>query len=275
MITYNNNQTASNLLTFSNVHNIYALDDEILGTNCQITLSFSGSLYTTVTADTQYNITILDETISNVMQPTMATNKRFYISQYNSDTAASVCMALRNCDSLSADFNIILSGTNVVLLAKSIGAKTANMQVVNYTDIPSAYITITVTDGSAYSDLFKSKVYVDIYKGEEDTYVTTLAKNAYTDGCRFDVGSVLATFSNPLETEKYKLKMSTIYTNGGYLELDTKSGTTTVGYVANGSPKYIQMAGTQFLFNDDNTILYNYGGKIEYAVLVPYGTRRL
>ena len=106
-ITYNNLYTPSNVLTFSDVPNILKLEETITGDKGSFSFIFSGNLQSTVSADSQYSVTFLDETVTNVMNPKNAKNKRFYISSDPKSTAVSFAQALRSCPSLVAQFNVV------------------------------------------------------------------------------------------------------------------------------------------------------------------------
>lgn len=274
-ITYNNLSSPSNILTFTEVPNILKLEENITGVKTNITLDFEGNLRQSVTADSQYYITILGETITNVMDASKANNKRFYISGDEDGTAMSVCRALRNCGGLSADFNIIHSGPSVYLTAKTIGAKLQNIQNAIQRNIPSDKLTVSAQDGNAYSVFFESKIDVDIYSGSTSdniNYVTTLEKNWYGNECAFDVSPVLATISEYGETRPYTLNINLIRKDGEWQWLGNVSGNTTIGYHANQSDRYMYAQGVQMLLNKNRGIdgimtLYTYNNVIPYSVL--------
>ena len=68
-ITYNNLSSPSNILTFTEVPNILKISENVTGTKCTIQFSMSNGLRQTVSADSQYYITLFRETITSVMSP--------------------------------------------------------------------------------------------------------------------------------------------------------------------------------------------------------------
>ena len=269
-LTYNNFITPSNLLTFSDVPNILKVKETIVGSKGVFSFIFSGNLQSTVSGDGQYHLTFLDETVTNVMSPSKAKNKRFYISSSPVSTAASFANALRNCPSLSAQFTIEHSDDEVELVARTIGKKWTN--VANYldTNIPSTYLTTTAYDGTAEpSDVYGCKVQVEVYSN--GTYLTQLEKNFYGDECAFDVSPILSTFSEYGKVKPYRFSISTISTGGTYSHRGNISGSTTIGYVANQSDKCKLMSNSSILLNTNRSqVRYAYGATIPYSLL--FGT---
>lgn len=272
------------ILTFSDVHNILQVKEDVYGTKCMIELRPSSSWRSYVSADTQYSLTLFGETITNVMSPSDAKNKKFYIGATQADTAISMCRALRNCGTISADFVITVTTSNedndtVLLTAKTIGRKTYNGFYERST-IPTSVMELYISDGSAdESDgkYINSKIDVDIYQGED--YITTLEKNFYGNECSFDVTPVLATLTEPSseqkeQVKKYSLNISKLAEDGSYSTLGSISGFTTNGFLANQSQKYLPLQ-VQVLSNnkitDRGNILYVYGMTIPFSVLTRVG----
>ena len=136
-ITYNNLYTPSNVLTFSDVPNILKLEETITGDKGSFSFIFSGNLQSTVSADSQYSVRFLDETVTNVMNPKNAKNKRFYISSDPKSTAASFAQALRSCPSLVAQFNVVYNDNTVELQGITYGQKWSNIAHYLDSNIPS------------------------------------------------------------------------------------------------------------------------------------------
>lgn len=273
-IYYNNVENPSDMLTFTDVVNILKVDESISGDKAQYNFVFSGDLRSQVTANTQFYVTFLGETVSNVMNPSDAKNKRFYASGDPSGTAMSFARALRNCPSITADFNVIHSGTTVTVYAKTIGQKWSNISNFIQFNIPSNYLTTSGTDGSAYSVFFGGKIDVDVYSGDSTdnyNYVTTLEKNYYGDECAFDMSPVLSTLSEYGKTNPYQFVLSLFRADGEWQNIGNVSGNTTFGYLANQSDKYIYAFGANFLLNnrrgDNGSILYTYFNRIPFSVL--------
>ena len=284
-ITYNNIETpVENLVTFTELPNILKVTEDVTGTKANIRFLVGSDIAPTVTADSQYFISVLGETITNVMNPSMATNKRFFIANDVNSTAVSIARAFRNCGSLNSQFVITSSSGGVVTLeARNIGA------IWDYSDQNwwrqsnnfSGKIGVIAINGTSYSDFANSKIIVDVYNvdasGQEpDTYVTSLEKNWYGNECAFDVSPVLATMSEFGVSKPYNFKLSRIDASGNYSELGEASGNTVIGYHANQSSDYMYAYGVQMLINksrgDEGSILYVYENNIPFSLL--YGDDR-
>ena len=273
-ITYNNLSSPSNILTFTEVPNILKISENVTGTKCAIQFMMGNNLRQTVSADSQYYITLFGETVSNVMSATEARNKRFYISDDAESTAMSIARALRNCGGLNADFDIFGNGGTVEIIAKTIGKKitTANYLQRN---IPGQYMGVSVQDGNSYSILFNSKIDIDVYDSASvnvSNYITTLEKNWYGDECAFDMSPVLTTFSEYGQTKPYAFVINVFREDGEWQNQGTVTGSTTIGYHANQSDKYKYAQGVQMLLNKNRgtngtMILYTYSNVIPYSVL--------
>lgn len=273
-ITYNNLSSPSNILTFTEIPNILKISENVTGTKCTIQFMMGDNLRQTVSADSQYYITLFGETVSNVMSAAEARNKRFYISDDAKSTAMSIASALRNCGGLNADFDIFGNGGTVEIIAKTIGKKitTANYLQRN---IPAQYMSVSVQDGNSYSILFNSKIDIDVYDSASvnvSNYITTLEKNWYGDECAFDMSPVLATFSEYGQTKPYSFVINVFREDGEWQNQGTVSGNTTIGYHANQSDKYKYAQGAQMLLNKNRgtngtMILYTYNNVIPYSVL--------
>ena len=271
-ITYNGlYEPSSDILTFTEVPNILKVEENISGTKADVNFIFEGNLRQTVTADSQYYVTILGETVTNVMNPSNATNKRFFISGDEDGTAMSFCRALRNCGGLSAQFDIIHNGNEVLLLSKTIGGKGFNSPNAIERNIPSDNLTIEIHEGSAYSVLYNGKIDVDVYSGStqsSDNYVTTLEKNFYGNECAFDMSPVLGTMSDFGITKPYVFRLNLVREDGEWQHLGYVSGNTTVGYLANQSYKYLPTEGVQILLNNNRPMtLYTYDSLIPFSIL--------
>lgn len=274
-ITYNNLTQPSNFVTFTEIPNILSVKEDIRGTKAVINFVFQGDLRSTVSADSQYYITVLGETITNVMNPQKANNKTFYISGDEESTAMQVGRAFRRCGSITADFIVIVDGNEVSLIAKTIGQKGIASPTSILRNIPQANLTVNVADGNAYSILFNSKISVDVYEGnytDNNTYRLTLEKNWYGDECAFDMSPVLATISEFGVTKPYVFGLNAIREDGEFQVLGYISGNTTFGYHCNQSDVYKFASGAQFLLNkrrgENNVMtLYTYDANIPFSVL--------
>ena len=273
-IYYNNVSSPSNMLTFTHIPNILKVSQPISGSKAVFYFDFEGDLRQSVTADSQYYVTFLGETVSNVMNPSDAKNKRFYISSNEDGTAMSFARALRNCGSIAADFNIIHNGPTVTLYAKTIGQKWSNMANYIQRNIPTDKLYTNGVDGNASSVFFGGKIDVNVFSADtysKEAYVTTLEKNFYGDECAFDMSPVLATFSDFGKTTPYLLSLDLIREDGEWQAIGSVTGKTTVGYMANQSNKYLNSSGVQMLINNkrgvNGSILYTYINTIPYSTL--------
>lgn len=273
-IYYNNVSSPSNMLTFTDIPNILKVSQPISGSKAVFYFDFEGDLRQSVTADSQYYVTFLGETVSNVMNPSDAKNKRFYISSDEDGTAMSFARALRNCGSIAADFNIIHNGPTVTLYAKTIGQKWSNVANYIQRNIPTDKLATHGVDGNASSVFFGGKIDVNVFSADtysNEAYVTTLEKNYYGDECAFDMSPVLATFSEFGKTTPYLFSLDLVREDGEWQSIGNVSGKTTVGYMANQSDKYLTASGVQMLINNkrgaNGSILYTYGNTIPYSTL--------
>ena len=277
-ITYNNLSSPNNLVTFTEIPNILKISEDVNGTKATFNFFFEGNLRQTVTADSQYYVTFLGETVTNVMDSSKANNKRFFISGDEDGTAASFTRALRNCSSIAADFDIIHQGPDVYLRAKTIGSKWSNTANYIQRNIPNEYLSTWGTDGNAYSVLWDSKISVDVYSGSPsngNNYVTTLEKNWYGNECAFDMSPVLTTISEYGKTAPYYFLLNLFREDGEWQSMGTISGNTVIGYHANQSDKYKIAQGVQLLTNKNREItLYTYSNTIPFSVLCGQDTGR-
>ena len=275
-ITYNGVEEPSNMVTFTEIPNILKVEEIQNGTKAKFIFWIGNGLRQTVTADTQYYITLFGETITNVMSPNDAKNKRFYISDSNLGTAMSMARAFRNCAGLNADYNIYVRQNDggVVLEAKTIGSKITTSNYLQR-NISGQYMGVSVQDGSSYSQLFDSKIQLDVYNASTndlEKYVTSLEKNWYGNECAFDMSPVLSTIAEYGKTEPYTLVLNVFKDNGDWQILGSVSGFISIGYHANQSEKYKYARGVQMLLNKGRGTngvmkLYTYSNYIPYSVL--------
>lgn len=281
-IKYNNLDLdeTENIVTFTEVPNILKVSEDADGTNAEIMISVESPFQSSVTGDGQFYITILGETITNVMNASKANNKRFFVAADVYSTAMSICRALRNCGSLTADYNIVHYGSDVYLKAKTIGNKWNGTASSNFSsNIPNSSLTISIENGTASSLCWNGKISVDVYSGSTSdlsNYVTTLEKNFYGNECAFDVSPVLATISEYGKTQPYYFNLNLIDANGYWSDMETVSGNSVIGYHANQSDDYTYANSTKMLINinrgDNGTILYTYDNLIPFSILYTDGS---
>ncbi len=264
-ITYNNIQGASNLITFTDIPNILKVSDNSGGTFASIDLQIIGNLYSQTNADGQWWIEIMGNTISNVLDPNNAINKNFYVAQNNTDTAASIVRALRNCPMISANFNITNDGSYARLKAKKIGQIFQNSNEMMSTNISATYLSQSKTDGSAYSSLYGSEIIADVYSN--GNYITTLEKAFYDGETAFNMSPVLTTMAKLGATTPYTISLSSMKW-GVYSQIgNVMENHISVGYMVNQGSKYLDNSYMNIAQNfnrgksrdsENNTILYVY-----------------
>ena len=292
-ITYNA-QTEDDLrindyLTFTEIPNILKVIQPITGTKSTLEIDIEDGLQSLVSGDGQYSVTVLGETITNVMNPKDAKNKRFFISSDGDSTSFSMCQAFRNCGSLSANFTITHNGNTVHFAAKTL-ENLFNVPRVVDTNIPDNYFTASImypkfpdNPEDESQDFFNGKIIVDVFKNSTATtnYVTTLEKNYYGNECAFDVSPVLATISEYGKTYPYFFNIG-LTIGGGIQEGDYKplgkvSGNTTIGYMANQSDKWLVIDGVKMLMHNrregQDITRYVYTPIIPYSVLIDDNNR--
>lgn len=269
-ITFDNLQYPSDYIMFTDIPNIVRVEDIQDGTYAKIELTVLGSMKAYTDTNNQWQITIMGETISNVLQPKSAINKYFCVMNSTYDTATSIARALRNCPTVAANFIIQTDQNKVTVEAKVDGEMfedgiSQNIQ----TNIPSQYLQISSTDGTSYSALYNAKVGIDIYNN--GTYVTTLEKNAYGGLCEFNISPVLTTFARLGYAEPYTLQIYS-YKNGVFTSIgNILENYISVGYMVNQGEKLLDNSILNIAQNisrgkerdvANNTILYVYDKSI-------------
>lgn len=273
-ITLNNLESPQDLLTFTDIPNILKISDTSYGTKATMMFDFDSSWQSVTEYDGQWYITFMNETISNVINPSDAVNKNFYISNSSTSTAASICRALRNCPIIAANFNIINDTSSVYITAKAIGQIWSNMQDYLEYNIPYDILYVEATDGSADSSLYNAKVDVDIFSNGE--YITSLEKNYYGSEVAFDLSPVLTTIAKYGDAVPYEMKISSIVDGEYTLLANVPTNYITVGYMVNQGAKYLNMYGITIAQNysrgtergnvDNNTVLYLYDPYIDMSL---------
>lgn len=238
-ISLNNLDNPSNIVCLSDVPNILRVEDFEGGTYASFLLQFNPGLKPLTSRDGQWYITILGETITNVIDPKMAVGKNFYIADTTTSLAASVARALRCCPTIAANFNVTSNGSSVTVKAKEVGPLDNNSAV--STNITYSFLTVSRNVGSANAELYGSKVVVDLYTEtpEGQTYVTTLEKNYYNTDASFNLSPVLTTLTTPGKVAEFDLKISKLK-NGEYTAIgNINNNYVTIGYMVNQGDKYI------------------------------------
>lgn len=273
IITYNNIEGASNLITFNDIPNILKVTDESGGTYATISFTFTVGLQSfLLLEDGKWFITIMGETITNVTDPSRAINKNFFIAPTNESTNASIVRALRNCPTISANFNVTFNQNTVTLTARAVGSLVNDNSFA--TNISNAAYDLTITDGTSFSDdLYGAQVSVDVLSDGE--YVTTMEKNFYNGEVAFNVTPVLNTFTEIRKAKPYTLSIASMK-NGRYSKLgEVSTNYAAQGYMVNQGQKYLDNTYWQYAMNYtrgaarspilNNTLLYVYQPSIQLS----------
>lgn len=270
-LTINNNRNYNNLILFSDIPNILELSDEAGGRNSYVEIAFIQNATLSPTADSQYHITVMSDTIDNVLNPENGINKNFYIGT-PIQTANNVCKALRNCPSVMAKFNVYIpySFSNIVRLqARKVGEVGINLD----TNIPGSFISLVRSEGYSKSDLQNKTVNLDFYDSTNtDEYVTTLSKTCYGSNIKFDLTPLIATLAKYDELDAFAVKPYTLDKNGTRTDLvDAFKIYPMKGYKVNQGDDYKFATNNYVLQNvrrgtprnfENNTILYIAGDNI-------------
>lgn len=239
-LTLNNQYSVSGMVMLTNIPNIVSIVDETGGTLSEITISLLGDLSQVTSASSQWNITILGESIGNVLEYSEAVNKNFLVASTNTSTAASIARALRNCGNLYSTFGIKSSGDTVTLKARTIGSNLPS----NWfsTNIPSSYISISGTNGTAYSQLDNALIDVEVQDGNGDI-VTTLEKTLIDGEVKFNISPILTSMAEKEKAIPINMYV-TAYKDGNTTIVGSIEGNhTSIGYLCNQGEKYIMRNG--------------------------------
>ena len=280
-ITLNGLSNPGNLLCFDGVPNIIKVTDtDSGGTYSSINLAFKTGL--TATGDSQYSITILDNTITNVLNPANAVGQNFFIASDPASTAYSVARALRACPNVTANYRVTSVNSQLQLSALQKGSIFYQYAISAQTNIPSTYLTLTARDGTSTSTLANANVSVELVVGGRT--VTIMNKNAQQNGnnveVAFDISSALGSRAEygKLSTFLYDIKL--LDNTGTYTSLyyGTMYNGFTHGYKTKDSYNYLNLSSTpqialavdrgtsRNVFN--NTILYVYDNTIPLTVYI-------
>ena len=228
--------STSGVVMLSNIPNIVTISDETGGTPTQITINVLSGLSNITTSDSQWNITLLGESIGNVLDYSEAVNKNFLVSQTTSSTAASIARALRNCGNLYSTFRIQSSGSTVTLKARDNGSILPTTWYT--TNIPSTYLSISGVNGTSYSDLDNALIDVEI-QDENGDIVTTLEKTFMNGVAHFNISPILTTMVEKNKAVGVNMYV-TSYKNGNTSIVGSIEGNhTSIGYLCNQGEKYI------------------------------------
>jgi hypothetical protein len=276
-ITFNGLENwSSPMICFSDIPNLVEVADDDSGRYASFEFNFRSGLV--AVQDGQYHITILDDTISNVVNVQDAVGQAFWISPTDpSSTAMSVALALRACPNIAANFDVSCTNATVIVIAKASGPIFNQYAIVSGTNIDSSYLTFFSIDGSSTSPLHNARVLVDIYKYQGQEYITTLEKTFINGSAIFDISSVLSTICEYGELTPFSFTVGYLMENGQFVSALFKSGNFAVyGYKTKGSNRY-ELLNTDYLGAmavsrgisrnyTNNTLLYTYYPRIEMTV---------
>lgn len=270
-IRFNNESPASDMVTFTDVPNILTFDDNNqMGQEAYIELSFIGNLYSATTSEGQWEIVIMGETITSTLEVSKSVNKNFYVAQNHVSTAAYVARALRNCPTINASFTVEHSSYKVTLRTRTPMA----VNLVVSSNIPSGFLVINSYNGVSPSVYEGATIGVDVYS--DGRYITTLEKKMYNGETAFDVSPVITTLAQVGRTVPYNFVMHSL-NNGEYSLLSNNVGTNyvSVGYMVNQGLKFIPLNGIDLAANvgrgsdkgvTNRTVLYVYDNTIPFSL---------
>lgn len=264
-LTYNGVSNPQDMLTFSDVHNILKVTDDVVGTLTSIKLTIEP---TSTSTDGQYYLTLLGETVTTVANPSNASNKRFYVGNSKAANAIYLAKALSSCPSIAANYYVYAQDGTCNIVAKIIGLTITDTANMIQTNLPQNKYTVTLQNGTSTSKLLGSRVVANIMS--DDKYVTTLEKTLYGGECAFDMSQVLSTISEYGKTKPYSISVSALLLDGGMTNLGNINACTTNGYIANSSSKYLTL-NSEIALNttvgDSNIIFYTYDSTIPFSIL--------
>ncbi len=236
-ITLNGITRPSGLIVYNDIPNILKVEDTDAGTRALFTITLSNDLASHVTGDSQFYISFMGDTITNVREYKNAISKNFWISNSLNSTAASICRAFRNCPTVAANFRVMNSNAQIFFYAREIGPIFANTPNYFLTNISSDYISATNVEGTAASSLYGSKIEVQIYSNVR--YQTSLEKNYYGGEVAFNLSPVLSTLAETGKVTPFNYHIRCLSADGTYSTLGSSAiHYVTVGYMVNQGAKY-------------------------------------
>lgn len=242
-LLFNGLSNPSNIVCLTDIPNIVKLADEDYGTYAQVQMIFDGTLKDETYSDGQWQITIMGNTITNVMNYQNAVGRTFYVSQEGGGTAASVAKALRNCPTIFSTFKINNDLTTVYLKAREKGSIIGNNFIT--TNISDQYFEYHATDGTSTTELTNALIDVDVIGQDEngdDDYITTLEKTFANGVAAFNISPVLTTMAELGKAKPFKLQISKLK-NGEYTIISTiRDNFVSVGFKCNQGGNYIPLA---------------------------------
>lgn len=235
-----------NYIVLTDIPNIIKIEDTGYTEAQYATLSISCTTTTIANKDDgRFVIELFGETISSVNGYENAINNNFWISPSdNVSTAASIARALRNCQSLVANFKIENNGNVVTLTGRRLFETDFQSNFFIYdnagdysqSDLWNNFFNFYASDGQDPSILTNAKVNIDVFSGESYDYVTTLEKVCPETSVYFNVSPVITSIAEYGRTNKWAYRAAYTTTAGKYQTLNNPSDNTnyvSIGYMVN------------------------------------------
>lgn len=267
-LTFNNNditafqQYKSEMIVFDDIYNIVSMEEEITGSKELWLISVNGL---TATANAQWSLSFMGNTITNVINPKDAKGSFFYIKQNdNVSTAASICNALRNCPNIYANFSIYTEGQPLVTLeAKNIGNVNDTIQ----SNMVGHGISLTHNDGTVSSNLQGANVICEVFDDTTNVNIP-LMKSFYNDEVAFDISSILSTFAEYEAVKPFTCMVSHIDNDGTFTSDGQFTSHIVKGFKTSYSENWIENYSKLLIPHPDEYKLWTYGNKIEIAYFI-------
>lgn len=259
-LSFNGIVNPQGIVIFDQCPNIININEVKYGSKAIIQIVV-GSVPVLVLRDGQYSITVMGETVTNVISRSNENGKRFKLYQDRAATAVSIASALRNCQKLISLFNIYTSGRSIYLEAREIG--TLNVSVSSNL---GSRLGISVSEGDVFSQLYGQNIIADVSVDGE--YKTTLEKRMYGEDCSFDISQVLSPYAEYGKLKPFDVSLKAIDTSGALVDLGQVDGNITPGYLVTGSEPFLYNTEPQLLIGRKEG-LTTFGDVLELSVLSP------
>lgn len=238
-----NGAEQSGLICFNDIPNIVNVYDTSpsQGTKARCVICITSN--PSPSEEEQYFLTLMGDSISNTLEYSNANNRRFYCGRTTIDTAASMTKALRNCPNLAANFNITNSDNYIYVVSKKpYYIRNAVVSTTNMSQFINNGSGVSFSNGQYPSSLTSANVMLNIYSGDDETYVTTLEKTVVGSEVKFNLSPIITSFAEHGKAERfcYDIAMTDAYGNYTLL-LENYAATNyiTQGYMVNQGRKYI------------------------------------
>ena len=207
-VTNSSSGAQANKIYFTGIPQLLSIESyPISATTAEIDMRVNSL---TASADTQWYITVMGETITNVLDPEKAVGKYFYVGANANSTMLSIAKALSSCSTIAANFDVFFNST-VKLIAKAAGPCIDTTMV--QTNIPSpSNIQVAITNGTTNDDFYNKKLTVDLF--DKSKYITSLEKNHYGgEVTYFDLNPVLSSIAKYDEVVNFYFNLNAVDKN--------------------------------------------------------------